>query len=202
MLSFLHARYMVDVGSCCRCYFDSKIFPVRAQQLLSCVPVQLTQTPPVVTGQQLPYKGCSRLRNQKTQGNMAKNTGNENYIRPAACAFFRNRFANVFDVAASEVPPSEPVCTLGFAATPAFLSLHAASPSEGGEASNDQVTVVAGFDTGGVSVMRTRRQTGRKGLCFSEGACRPSLCSSAGVCCSVPRCGEDIDVGVSSLSGS
>ncbi|CAM9955197.1 unnamed protein product, partial [Ectocarpus fasciculatus] len=78
------------------------------------------------------------------------------------------RFANVFDVAASELPPSEPVCTLGFAATPAFLSLHAASPSGGGESSNDQVTLVAGFDTGGVSVMRTRRQTDGKGGAVSK----------------------------------
>ncbi|CAN0043581.1 unnamed protein product, partial [Ectocarpus sp. 13 AM-2016] len=79
------------------------------------------------------------------------------------------RFVNVFDVAASEVPPSEPVCTLGFAATPAFLSLHTASPTGGGgEASNDQVTVVAGFDTGGVSVMRTRRQSDGKGGAVSK----------------------------------
>ncbi|CAN0363490.1 unnamed protein product, partial [Hapterophycus canaliculatus] len=78
------------------------------------------------------------------------------------------RFVNVFDVAASDGPPPEPVCTLGFAATPAFLALHASSSSSssgagGKETGNgDQVTVVAGFDTGGVSVFRTRRQAGGK----------------------------------------
>ncbi len=75
------------------------------------------------------------------------------------------RFANVFDVAASEKPPSEPVCTLGFAAAPAFLALHASSGGAGGGGGGggDQVTVVAGFDTGGVSVLRTRRQAGGEG---------------------------------------
>lgn len=74
------------------------------------------------------------------------------------------RFANVFDVAASAEPPSEPVCTLGFAATPAFLALHASSSDGGG---GDEVTLVAGFDTGGVSVLRTRRQpSGKKGAAF------------------------------------
>lgn len=71
------------------------------------------------------------------------------------------RFANVFDVAASAEPPSEPVCTLGFSATPAFLALHASSSAGGG--GGDEVTVVAGFDAGGVSVLRTRRQANGKG---------------------------------------
>eukprot|EP00752_Nemacystus_decipiens_P008411 g7521.t1 len=76
------------------------------------------------------------------------------------------RFANVFDVAASADPPSEPVCTLAFAATPAFLALHASKSSGagggGGGSGNDEVTLVAGFDTGGVSVLRTRRQASGK----------------------------------------
>lgn len=84
---------------------------------------------------------------------------------PSTISLPQKRFVNVFDVAASEEPPPEPVCTLGFAATPAFLALHASAGEKGaGNKSNgDQVTVVAGFDTGGVSVFRTRRQAGGKG---------------------------------------
>ena len=74
------------------------------------------------------------------------------------------RFANVFDVAASAEPPSEPVSTLGFAATPAFLALHASKASGAGGGGSDEVTLVAGFDTGGVSVLRTRRQASGKGM--------------------------------------
>lgn len=77
------------------------------------------------------------------------------------------RFANVFDVAGDSAP-SEPVATLGFAATPAFLAVHArVSGDEGSEGAGggagDQVTVVAGFDTGGVSVLRTRLRPDGKG---------------------------------------
>lgn len=68
------------------------------------------------------------------------------------------RFANVFDVA-GEGASSEPVSTLGFAATPAFMALHVSSR----EAGSDQLTVVAGFDTGGVSVLRTLRRADGKG---------------------------------------
>eukprot|EP00904_Undaria_pinnatifida_P002401 jgi/Undpi1/12161/HiC_scaffold_5.g01837.m1 len=63
------------------------------------------------------------------------------------------RFVNVFDVA-GEAAPSEPVSTLSFEATPLYVALRA---SFGGGEGGDEVTVVAGFDTGGVSVLRTRR---------------------------------------------
>lgn len=69
------------------------------------------------------------------------------------------RFVNLFDVA-GEAAPSEPVSTLGFEATPLYLAFRASL--EGGEG-GDELTVVAGFDTGGVSVLRTRRRGDGKG---------------------------------------
>ena len=68
------------------------------------------------------------------------------------------RFVNVFDVA-GEVPSAEPVATLGFAAIPTFLALHATVGGEEG----DRITAIAGFDVGGVSVLRTRRRADGKG---------------------------------------
>lgn len=69
----------------------------------------------------------------------------------------------MFDVAGDE-PSSEPVATLGFSATPAFFILHA---NVGGE-EGDQLTAVAGFDVGGVSVLRTRRRSDGGGEVCSE----------------------------------
>lgn len=69
-----------------------------------------------------------------------------------------SRFVNLFDVA-GEAAPSEPVSTLSFSATPAFFALRASSKGgvqeEEGE-EEEELTVVAGFDDGGVTVMRTR----------------------------------------------
>ncbi|CAN0150950.1 unnamed protein product, partial [Laminaria digitata] len=77
------------------------------------------------------------------------------------------RFVNVFDVA-GEAAPSEPVSTLSFEATPLYLAFRASFEGGGGEGGGgggggtvvggDELTVVAGFDTGGVSVLRTRRR--------------------------------------------
>lgn len=69
-----------------------------------------------------------------------------------------SRFANVFDVA-GDYPSSEPVATMGFSATPSFLILHATVGGEEG----DRLTAVAGFDVGGVSVLRTRRRADGNG---------------------------------------
>ena len=82
------------------------------------------------------------------------------------------RFVNVFDVA-GEAAPSEPVSTLSFEATPLYVALRASF--EGGEG-GDEVTVVAGFDTGGVSVLRTRRTGDGKGEVASCLVLRLLLC--------------------------
>ncbi|CAN0106013.1 unnamed protein product [Ascophyllum nodosum] len=86
------------------------------------------------------------------------------------------RFVNVFDVA-GEVPSAEPVATLGFAAIPTFLALHATVGGEEG----DRITAIAGFDVGGVSVLRTRRRAdGKDGgvskidISGADGAASPS----------------------------
>lgn len=87
------------------------------------------------------------------------------------------RFANVFDLAGEDLT-SEPVATLGFAAAPTFLALHAAAgasfPSSSSgrqgmrEGEGDQLTVVGGFDTGGVCVLRTRRRSDGQGECARQ----------------------------------
>lgn len=90
------------------------------------------------------------------------------YLASAAASA---RFANVFDVA-GEAAPSEPVSTLGFSSNPKFLALHCstgaggragAEAGGGGEDDLSIFTVVAGFDTGDVSVLRTRRRADGKG---------------------------------------
>lgn len=78
------------------------------------------------------------------------------YLASSAAAA---RFANVFDVAAGEDAPPEPVVTFGLAAAPTCLGLH----SEVGGSTEDPLTVVAGFDSGGVTVLRTRRRADGKG---------------------------------------
>lgn len=80
------------------------------------------------------------------------------------------RFANVFDVAGEDLPP-DPVATLGLAAAPAFLALHASSPIDqagaAGEGSAEhELTLVGGSGAGDLCVLRARRQADGKSESF------------------------------------